>query len=115
MKPMTNDTFDLVQAALLCVRKGWKGDPSGNGYAYTKAGIMLDDLIAEADAPRLLFDIEQPRDAKLMSALDAVNDKWGKKTLVLASEGFQRGFEAKATMRSPRYTTRLNELPILLV
>ena len=115
MKPMTNDTFDLVQAALLCVRKGWKGHPSGNGYAYTKAGIMLDDLIAEADAPRLLFEVERPRDAKLMSALDAVNDKWGKKTLVLASEGFQRGFEAKATMRSPRYTTRLSELPILLV
>lgn len=43
LKPMTADTFDLVQAALLCVRKAWKGDPSGNGYAYTKAGVMLDE------------------------------------------------------------------------
>lgn len=115
LKPMSNDTFDLVQAALLCARKGWKGDPSGNGYAYTKAGVMLDDLIAADKAPTMLFEIERPRDAKLMSALDAVNDRWGRKTLLLGSEGFQRDFEAKATMRSPRYTTRLSELPIVAV
>lgn len=115
IKPLTSNTFDLVQAALLCVRKGWKGDPSGNGYAYSKAGIMLDDMVAEADAPKMLFDIERPRNAKLMGALDAVNDRWGKKALVLASEGFKRDFEARATMRSPRYTTRLNEMPVLLV
>ncbi len=115
LKPMSNDTFDLVQAALLCVRKGWKGDPSGNGYAYAKAGVMLDDLIAADKAPAMLFEIERPRDARLMSALDAVNDRWGKKTLLLGSEGFQRDFEAKATMRSPRYTTRLSELPIISV
>ncbi len=115
LKPMSNDTFDLVQAALLCVRKGWKGDPSGNGYAYTKAGVMLDDLIAAEKAPAMLFEIERPRDAKLMSALDAVNDRWGRKTLLLGSEGFQRDFEAKATMRSPRYTTRLSELPVVSV
>jgi len=63
----------------------------------------------------MLFKIEWPRDARLMTALDAVNDRWGKKTLLLGSEGFKRDFEAKATMRSPRYTTRLNELPVLLV
>lgn len=115
LKQMSNDTFDLVQAALLCVRKGWKGDPSGNGYAYTKAGVMLDDLIAAEKAPAMLFEIERPRDARLMSALDAVNERWGKKTLLLGSEGFKRDFEAKATMRSPRYTTRLSELPIVSV
>lgn len=115
LKPMTADTFDIVQAALLCVRKAWKGDPSGNGYAYTKAGVMLDDLISADKAPAMLFKIERPRDARLMTALDAVNDRWGKKTLLLGSEGFKRDFEAKATMRSPRYTTRLNELPVLLV
>ncbi|WP_210199583.1 DUF4113 domain-containing protein [Brucella pseudogrignonensis] len=34
---------------------------------------------------------------------------------MLGSEGFKRDFEAKATMRSPRYTTRLSELPIVSV
>jgi len=115
VKPMSNDTFELVQAALICLRKGWKGDSSGNGYAYTKAGVMLDDLIAVEKAPAMLFEVERPRDARLMSALDAVNDRWGKKTLLIGSEGFQRDFEAKATMRSPRYTTRLSELPVVVV
>lgn len=115
LKPMSNDTFDLVQAALLCVRKAWKGDPSGNAYAYTKAGVMLDDLIAADKATAMLFETERPRNARLMTALDAVNDRWGRKTLLLGSEGFQRDFEAKATMRSPRYTTRLSELPIVAV
>ncbi len=76
---------------------------------------MLDDLIAADKAPAMLFEIERPRDARLMSALDAVNDRWGKKTLLLGSEGFKRDFEAKAMMRSPRYTTRLSELPIVSV
>lgn len=115
LKPMSNDTFELVQAALICLRKGWKGDPSGNGYAYTKAGVVLDDLITAKKAPAMLFEIERPRDARLMSALDAVNDRWGKKTLLLGSEGFKRDFEAKATMRSPRYTTRLDELPVVIL
>ncbi|MEN3145280.1 Y-family DNA polymerase [Ochrobactrum sp. WV_118_8] len=115
LKPMSNDTFELVQAALLCVRKAWKGDSSKNGYAYTKAGVMLDDLIASDKAPKMLFEIERPRDARLMLALDAVNDRWGKKTLLLGCEGFKREFEAKATMRSPRYTTRLAELPVVSV
>ena len=47
------------------------------------------------------------------NALDAVNDKWGKKTLILASEGFKQPFATKADMRSPRYMTRLADLPIV--
>ncbi|WP_281410487.1 DUF4113 domain-containing protein [Rhizobium laguerreae] len=49
----------------------------------------------------------------MSAALDAVNDKWGKKTLILASEGFKQPFETKAQMRSPRYTTRLADLPVV--
>lgn len=113
LKPMTNNTFDMVHAANLCVQKAWKGDRRGNGYAYAKAGVILDDLIREAEAPQLLFEFERPRDARLMTALDAVNDRFGKKKIVVASEGFHRPFEVKAEMRSPRYTTRISELPVI--
>ncbi len=112
LSPPSNATFALVQAALSSAAKGWKGDPSGNGFAYTKAGVILDDLIAEELAPNDLFGFEQEKSGKLSAALDAVNDRWGKKTVVLASEGFQRGFETKADMRSPRYTTRATDLPL---
>ncbi|MBY5819887.1 Y-family DNA polymerase [Rhizobium leguminosarum] len=112
LSPPSNSTFALVQAALRCAEKGWKGDPSGNGYAYTKAGVMLDDLVAEGLAPVDLFAHEQERSSKLSVALDAVNDRWGKKSIVLASEGFKQSFATKADMRSPRYTTRATDLPI---
>jgi len=56
---------------------------------------------------------EHEKSASLSAVLDAVNDKWGKDTLILASEGFKQSFTAKAEMRSPRYTIRLADLPIV--
>lgn len=110
---MSNNTFHLVQAVSRCAQAAWHGDKSGNGYAYTKAGVLLDDLLRPEDAPQMLFDYSRPRDARLMTALDAVNDRFGKSKLVLGSEGFHRPFDAKADMRSPRYTTRLSDLPVI--
>ena len=50
-----------------------------------------------------------------MDALDQVNGRFGKKALVLASEGFRdKSWHLKADMRTPRYTTRLDELPIVI-
>ena len=112
---MSNHTFDLVDAAVSAARGAWKGDPSGNGFGYTKAGIILDDLLAEADRPAMLFPPERPRDARLTDALDAINDRFGKKTMVLAREGVDRSWATKADHRSPRYTTRISELPTLKV
>ncbi len=115
LSPMSADTFDLVQAALHCASAGWTGDRAGNGCGYTKAGIILDDLIAAADAPQLLFPPERSRDARLMEALDRVNDRFGKKALVVASEGFARPWTLRADHRSPRYTTRISDLPTVHV
>ena len=112
---MSNDTFDLVDAAVGAAQRAWKGDPAGNGCAYTKAGVILGDLVAEQDQPDLLFPRDRPRNAKLMDALDAINDRFGRKTVVLGREGFEGGWTTRAELRSPRYTTRISELPIVRV
>ena len=111
--PMSNNTFDLVEAAKHCLEAGWIGNQFDNGYAYSKAGIMLDDLLPETQRPLLLFEPAKPRSAKLMNALDSVNDRFGKKTMILASEGIKRSWVTRSNHRSPRYTTRIDELPIL--
>ena len=113
LSPASSSTFDLVRAARRCVEKSWKGDRSGNGHAYTKAGVILDDLVREEDRPQDLFEADIGRGARLMKALDSVNDQFGKKALVLASEGFKRTYATKADHRSPRYTTRLSDLPVV--
>ncbi len=112
-KPMTNNTFDLVEAVSRCAHAGWHQKAGTFGYNYTKAGVLLGDLIKECEAPRTLFDLEQPRDHRLMTALDAINDRFGKQKLVIAAQGVKRGYEAKAEMRSPRFTTQLSDLPVI--
>nr|WP_283094811.1 DUF4113 domain-containing protein [Loktanella sp. SALINAS62] len=48
-----------------------------------------------------------------MAALDDVNGRFGKKTMVIASEGVSRSWQLRANHRSPRYTTRLADLPVV--
>jgi DNA polymerase V len=114
MTTMTSDARDLVRAVRACVEASWP--QQGGPYAFAKSGVMLDDLVAEADRPRTLFDVidvstERPR--AVMRALDAVNTRFGKKTMVLASEGMDRPWAMRAEHRSPRYTTRISDLPVV--
>ncbi len=112
LKPMSADTFDLVETAMRCLRASWRTD---RPYCFNKAGVILDDLLRPDEAPQMLFAPTRPRDGRLMDALDQVNDRFGKKSLVLASEGFRdKSWHLKAEMRTPRYTTRLADLPILV-
>jgi len=112
MTPMSSDTFDLVQAARWCAQAAWP-KATVQEFGFTKAGILLDDLVHIEDRPRTLFDVEKPKSRALMTALDQVNDRFGKKTMVLASEGMKRPWQLRSDHRSPRYTTRLSDLPVV--
>ncbi len=112
MTPMSSDTFHLVEAARRCAQAAWPKDNTRT-YGFTKAGIMLADLLRFEDRPLTLFDAQKPKSQALMTALDQVNDRFGKRTLVLASEGVERLWKLRADHRSPRYTTRLSDLPVV--
>ncbi|KQI69195.1 DNA repair protein [Loktanella sp. 3ANDIMAR09] len=112
LTPMSSDTFDLVAAAKRCALAAWPKIDTQR-FGFTKAGIMLDDLLPFEDRPRTLFDSVKPTSPALMSALDDVNGRFGKKTMVLASEGMKRSWQLRADHRSPRYTTRLTDLPVV--
>lgn len=109
LTPMSSDTVEMVAAAKRCALAAW---PRIGSYAFTKAGVMLDDLLPIEDRPRTLFEASS-RPPALMSALDEINARFGKKTLVLASEGMKRPWQLRAEHRSPRYTTRLSDLPVV--
>ena len=55
-----------------------------------------------AQRPLTLFDDPEPRSPALMDALDAVNGRFGKKSLVLAREGFAKRAVMRQQFRSPR-------------
>lgn len=46
-----------------------------------------------------------------MGAMDQLNQRFGRGTVFPAAMGVTRGWQPLAERRSPRYTTRLDELP----
>ncbi len=106
LHPMSSDSFDLVAAARRAAEKAWR-----DGYAYTKAGILLDDLLPEAERPRTLFEADTAKRDRLMGALDALNGKFGTWTAVTATQGFKREWKLRSEMRSPAWTTRIADVP----
>ena len=106
--PMSDDTRALVAAARRCVEAAWK-----DGFAYAKAGVILDDLRRREDAPRTLFEAEDSRAAALMRAMDGLNARYGRHAVFPAAMGIRRSWRQRAEHRSPRYTTRLSDLPVL--
>ena len=107
---MTSDTRELIGAALRCVAAAWRGE---RGCRYVKAGVLLDDLCRPEDAPPALFAAPSPRSDALMAAMDRVNARYGRSTLFPAAMGIERGWKLRAAHHSPRYTTRLDELPLV--
>ena len=103
----TQDTFALIRDALRGVRSIFRP-----GYRYWKAGVMLNELIDAGTAPVQLFPSRDPvRSARLMATMDCLNGRFGRGMVRPAVSGIERRWKAKAEHLSPRYTTRLEELP----
>jgi DNA polymerase V len=107
----TSDTLALVGAAKHGARRVWK-----EGYRYSKAGVITTDLVPLEGSQRALIGaMDRERSRRLMSAMDACNQRWGRGSVVPAAAGIasKRAWSTKFEMRSPRYTTRIDELPIV--
>ncbi len=109
----SSDTLLLARAATWAVRRTWR-----DGYRYSKAGLVTMDLVRLASSQRALPGVGQQdreRSAALMQALDTCNRRFGRGTVVTASAGMPtvRSWSTKFEMRSPRYTTRLSDLPVV--
>jgi DNA polymerase V len=84
----TADTHQLVQAALL---RGLQAIYRP-GYNYAKAGVMLLGLQSNTVQQGTLDLGDRPvQRTELMSALDSLNDRYGRGSIGLASAGIQEG------------------------
>lgn len=105
----TNDTLQLVQAALAALRQIYRP-----GYDYMKAGVSLGELVTAEAQQQDLFQSTATHEkaGRLMHALDTINQKMGRATLRLASEGVQsqQPWRMKQELKSPAYTTCWDEL-----
>jgi DNA polymerase V len=109
----TSDTTGIVQAALAGLQAIYKPD-----YLYAKAGVMLLEL-QPASVQQTELDLEpdvDPDKGRLMGALDGLNRRYGRGTVLLASTGLagdRRLWSMKQERRTPQYTTRWEDMPVV--
>ena len=88
------------------------GRNTATPYAFAKSGVMLDDLIPKANRLRTLLDVANEGKGGSPAVMGAFNAWFGKKTMVLGSEGTEQAWKMRAEHRSPRYTTGVSDLPL---
>lgn len=102
----TSDTRIIIGAAKFCLSKIYKP-----GYRYKKVGIMLLDLIhVSLEQGNLFANIDHHPGDHLMNILDRINEDHGPDTLFIGAQGVAREWKMRCGSRSPRYTTRWDEL-----
>ena len=124
-------TTALVAAARRCLARAFVAtDGAGRPYRYRKAGVVLSEIRPTGTEQRSLFAVhelatasDRARSAALMAALDAANQKYGGRSVGVASQGCPSAlrrardgstgapaWEMRRERMSPRYTTRWSEL-----
>lgn len=87
------------------------------GTRYHRANVLLYDLVGEEEVQPDLFDEINPARLKAgrarLQALDAINEQYGKGTVRYAAEDLSQAWQPRQQLRSPRYTTNWDELPVL--
>ena len=102
-------TPDLIYHALLIVRSLYQ-----HGLSYRKAGVFLSKITRQELLQADLFGTfsleDHHKKGRLMQAVDWANQFWGNDTLFFGAQGITRGWQMKQLRRSPRYTTRWQEI-----
>jgi DNA polymerase V len=81
------------------------------GKVYKKAGVILSGIVPDSSIQASLFD--PPTSVKgrlLMSMIDNINFSMRNDVLKFASSGTKHDWKMRQELRSPRYTTRWDEL-----
>jgi len=106
------DTAVIIQAALAGLKAIYQP-----GFNYAKAGVMMLDLQSDTvQQGELNLEADDTKDrSQLMSALDGINDRYGRGTVLMASAGLagdKRVWTMKQERRTPGYTTRWEDMPV---
>lgn len=102
----TSHTNELIKYAVPLVEKLYRKGPK-----YLKAGVMLGGIVPDTSLQGNLFVTETRNcERKLMDMIDNINFSQRDDVLKFAASGTKRNWKMRQEMRSPRYTTRWNEL-----
>ncbi|MES2430019.1 MAG: Y-family DNA polymerase [Bacteroidota bacterium] len=101
----TASTNELIKPAIKMVNKLFK-----KGTWYKKAGVTLSGLVPDETIQGNLFEEQKNNNRLLMNMVDNVNFAMRDDMIKFATSGTTRDWKMRMEMRSPRYTTRWEEL-----
>ena len=102
----TSITHELIKPALRLVDRLYE-----TGTWYKKAGVMLSGLVPDDSIQANLFSSETKNGSRLlMGMIDNVNFSMRNDVLKFAASGTTRDWKMRQELRSPRYTSRWDEL-----
>jgi len=103
----TNDSLEVNRwAAYLCERM------FKQGYHYKKAGIMLSEISPVTQRQGDLLEPDEPTNNRLMLALDALNQRFGRGAVKVSTQGAFSEWQMRQERKSPNYTTDWDEVPV---
>lgn len=104
----TNDSLEVNRwASYLCERM-FKSD-----YQYKKAGIMLSEISPVTNRQGDLLEGDMLTNNKLMLALDSLNQRFGRGTVKVSTQGAYQDWQMRQERKSPNYTSDWNEVPVV--
>ena len=105
----TDDTRIIIKSANRILEKIY-----ANGYQYAKAGILLSDFTDSYGYQMSLFDKKRDEKSasKLMETIDYINLMEIAK-VGFGNQGYRNTWKMKREIKSQRYTTKIDEIPII--
>lgn len=104
----TNDSLVVNRWADYLVGRMFKPE-----YEYKKAGIMLGEITPQGIYQTDWLEPKQATDTRLMNALDGLNQRYGRGTVKVSTQGAYQEWQMKQERKSPNYTTSWDELPFI--
>jgi DNA polymerase V len=104
----TNDTGKVVALAVCLGERLWR-----DGFRYSKCGVMITELMPETiRQPALWGELDCEKRERAWRAMDKLNATLGHDTVRILGAGSEdAAWKLRAEHRSPRWTTRWDELP----
>lgn len=101
-----NSTHQLTRVAVQAIRAIFQP-----GYNYLKTGVRATGIIPEGEVQFNLFtNYEHSREQQLAQLMDQLNDRYGRGTLRLGSDSFERKWAMKQEFLSKQYTTNWKDI-----
>jgi len=107
----TNDSGQLITALIEEFAQIY--NPA---QAYHRANTFLYDFVPadrmQTDILGTLDPAKYDRSAARMTAVDAINNRFGRRHIYYAAEDLSKAWQPRRKIRSPRYVSRWDELPV---